>query len=96
MGKKYKILYDREKCIGAGSCVAVADHIWKMDDEDKATLLEEGTEELELVTSEMKKTPEIEEAVIDEKDLDVVIQSAEVCPVQVIKIIDIETGEELV
>ncbi len=31
----FKIIQDREKCIGCGACVSVCDN-WKMDDDGKA------------------------------------------------------------
>lgn len=36
---KYKIEYEREGCIGAGACVAVAPDAWRMGDDGKADLL---------------------------------------------------------
>jgi len=32
---KYKILHDREKCIGCGTCVALCPENWEFDDEGK-------------------------------------------------------------
>lgn len=36
---KYKIVYDRANCIGAGSCANMAPESWKMDEDSKATQL---------------------------------------------------------
>jgi ferredoxin len=36
---KYKLKIDRNLCIGAGSCVAVAPKAWELDNEAKAVLL---------------------------------------------------------
>ena len=36
---KYRIEYDRNGCIGAGSCANMAPDTWKMDDDNKATQL---------------------------------------------------------
>ena len=45
MVKKYTVKIDRNLCIGAGSCVAVAPKAWKLDDEAKAVLLDTWVEE---------------------------------------------------
>ena len=38
--KKYKVVYERKNCIGAGSCISVFPERWKMDSrDDKADLL---------------------------------------------------------
>ncbi len=34
---KFKIIQDREKCIGCGACVAVCPNNWFMDDDAKAS-----------------------------------------------------------
>lgn len=36
---KYKIEYDREGCIGAAACIAVAPDAWKMGSDGKADQL---------------------------------------------------------
>ncbi len=36
----YKVYVDRNLCIGAGSCVAVAPNTFALDDENKAVILE--------------------------------------------------------
>ncbi|MDO8515047.1 MAG: ferredoxin [bacterium] len=35
---KYKVKVDRDLCIGAGSCVAIADKTYSLDGENKAIL----------------------------------------------------------
>ena len=39
MMKKYRITYDRSKCIGATACTDLLPEHFKMDKEDKAELL---------------------------------------------------------
>ena len=34
-----KITIDRDKCVGAGVCVALAPEVFQLDDEDKATVI---------------------------------------------------------
>lgn len=83
---KYKIVYERDVCIGAASCVAVAPLTWELDKENKA-LLKDG-----------KKTndPNIFEKEIDEKDLQINLDAARACPVNAIHIIEKETGKKLI
>jgi ferredoxin len=84
--KKYKIIYEREGCIGVAACVAVNSEVWDMDEFNKARLLNgtfnEGTEKFERI--------------IDEKDLQINIEAAQVCPVSIIHIVDMETGKQLI
>ncbi len=80
---KYKIVYDREGCIGVGSCALLAMKFWKMTAEnDKA----------DLVGGKMRKDG-VFELIIDEKDLHVNTEAARNCPVTVIKILDDEGKE---
>ena len=81
---KIKIIYDREGCIGAGVCAAIADKVWVMNDDGKADLIKgvknsEGKWELE----------------IEESDLELNKQAAEGCPALVIHLIKKETGEKI-
>lgn len=65
----YKIEVDREACIGAAPCFAIAPKVFKIDNENKAV-------------------------VVDEKGADdkTILEAAQSCPVNAIKIIDLETG----
>ena len=42
---KYKVTIDRNLCIGAGSCVAIAPKVFALDSEAKAILLPTANEE---------------------------------------------------
>jgi len=81
----YKIKHDRPNCIGCGACVAVCEKFWKMDNKDNLSdiiggkRLDDGTEELE----------------ISEEDLACNKEAAEVCPVNVIHILN-DKGEKLI
>ncbi|HSU72455.1 MAG TPA: ferredoxin [Candidatus Binatia bacterium] len=62
-----KIIHERWKCIGCGSCVAVDEDRWVMSDDNFADLLEsvhhatpEGTRE-ERVVQELGRSKEAEE-----------------------------------
>ncbi|MBS3169512.1 ferredoxin [Candidatus Woesearchaeota archaeon] len=84
--KQYKIVFDRKACIGAYSCAAVAEDIWNFDNKEN---------KVDIKLAGMKGDKEKQEVIIDESMLQKALDSAEVCPVQVIKIIDLETGEEV-
>ena len=84
MGKKYKVVYDREGCIGAAACAAADPKNWIMNDDGKADLVggkKEGDNWIKIYE-------------MDEADWDAVKEGAEACPVAVIKIYD-EKGNQL-
>jgi len=69
-----KIIHEREKCIGCGSCVALCPKFWEMAEDGKSTLKnaaknEEGNYELE-----------VKEAGCNQ-------EAADSCPVQIIHLI---------
>jgi len=35
-----KITIDRERCVGAAACVAIAPEVFQLDDEDKAVVID--------------------------------------------------------
>lgn len=72
---KYKVIFDREACIGAIACVSVNPKYWVMDDDGKANL--KGA----------KKNKDGKwELIVDEEDLQINKDAAEVCPVLAIVI----------
>ncbi len=81
---RYKVIYDRDGCIGAFACAAAAPDFWKYDEDGKATL------EAATYNPETKRW----ELLIDEKDLSENQAAADVCPVQVIVIEKVEEQEE--
>ena len=67
-----KIVQEREKCIGCGTCAAICPKYWEMADDGKSTLL--GSE----VNPETKNhEKEVEETECNK-------EAAESCPVQII------------
>ena len=46
--EEYEIEYDREGCIGAGSCAAVAKNNWFIDEDGKATVRKRTISKAEL------------------------------------------------
>lgn len=84
--KKYRIRHDRPNCIGCNACAAIAPGFWEMSVMDGKSdvigskLGEDGWEELE----------------ISEADLDMNMHAAESCPVNVIHLIQIGDGKQLI
>jgi len=69
-----KIVHEREKCIGCGSCAALCPRFFEMADDGKAKLLDseknaEGNDELEVESIECGR------------------EAADACPVQIIHIV---------
>ena len=87
MTKKYKIIYDRSLCIGAGTCVAINPKSWELDSDNKANLLNSKLKEGATDTFELE---------IDESTFEIELEAAKGCPVNCIHIIDMETGEQLI
>lgn len=55
--KKYRIKIDRNLCIGAASCVALAMKTFGLDDENKAIVLDEGGDEAEAIKLAAESCP---------------------------------------
>ena len=79
----YKVVYNRQKCIGAGTCAAMSPKQWEMQSDGKAKLVG-GSEE---GVSWVKMVGESEKAFH--------LTAAGGCPPQVIEVWDIRTGEKL-
>ncbi|MBS3131755.1 ferredoxin [Candidatus Woesearchaeota archaeon] len=77
---KYLIEFDRELCIGALACTAVAEKFWPRSEDGKVDLT--GA----VFNEETKKW----ELTIDEADFSVNKEAEEVCPVLAIKVTKIE------
>ncbi len=85
---KIKIEYDYDNCIGAAVCVAVAPDTWELDDNSKAILnnaKDLGNGQFELILD-----------IDDPTRLTDEIEAAKGCPVTVIKVTNLDTGERLV
>ena len=83
--KKYIIQHDRPNCIGCAACAAVAPDFWTMNDDGKSDIV--GCR---------KRADEWEELDIDEKNFTENKEAADSCPVNVIHIINKETGEKII
>lgn len=86
--KRYKIVYDREGCIGAAACVAAYPERWQLADDGKADVQGEG------MTKNDDNT--VQELEFTEDEFQKMMDSAQACPVNVIHIVDLETGERLI
>jgi ferredoxin len=73
---KYKIIYDREACIGAFACSAAAPDFWIYNEDGKADLKE----------AKFNKETKKWEIFIKQEEYDDNLAAAEACPVYAIKI----------
>jgi len=70
-----KIIHERQKCIGCGSCAALCPKYWEMDEDGKARLLNS------------KKNPETKNDELEVQEIGCNLQAAESCPVQIIHLV---------
>ncbi|MBI4151247.1 ferredoxin [Candidatus Woesearchaeota archaeon] len=83
--KQYRVIYDRKGCIGAAACVAGHDARWVLVDDGKA----------DLKGAQLNKEG-LFELIIDENELPKMMDAAQLCPVLVIHIDEVETGKRLI
>ncbi len=86
MGNRYRVEYDRDACIGIATCVTADSENWSMAEDNKADM--KGGKQ------DQKTKFFIRE--IDESELLKWKEAAEACPVNVIHIIDLKTGEKVI
>jgi len=85
--KRYRVVFDREGCIGAGMCALANPEHWELSKEDGLSVLKGAVEiEKDLVY----------EKEIGEEELQKMLAAAQGCPMNVIHIIDLSTGERLI
>lgn len=84
--RKLKITFDKKTCIGNKACMAVDPERWE-NDEDKVNLVngKKGSGDTFVLEKEF-----------DDEDAQVVIEGAQVCPVNAVGVTDTGTGEEVV
>ncbi len=56
-GKKYRIRIDRNLCIGAASCVALAMKTFELDEENKAVIIDEDGDDAETIKLAAESCP---------------------------------------
>ena len=83
--KKYQIQHDRPNCIGCAACAAVAPDFWTMNEDGKSDIVDCR-----------KRDDEWEELDINEKNFAENKEAADSCPVNVIHIVNKETGEKII
>jgi ferredoxin len=78
---------DRKSCIGAAACVAVASKFWKLHTDGKVNIIG---------GKKNKDDSEQEIIVSTDKDFELVMEAARVCPVAVIHVFDLDKKEKLI
>ena len=86
MSKKYKVVFDRTNCIGANKCVGIHPAIWAIDPRDDKAVLP---------NSRLNPANHKYELAIDESALNDFKETALICPVYVIDILDEQTGKSV-
>lgn len=76
MAKKYTVLHLKDGCIGCGSCAAVCDEYWEMQDDGLA----------HLKGSVVQKSAKGDVYALELDDPGCNIDAANICPAQVIKV----------
>ncbi|KKP70240.1 hypothetical protein A2X44_00845 [candidate division CPR3 bacterium GWF2_35_18] len=82
MKRRAKITFDRQNCIGAAVCAAIAPKFWKMVDDGKATLVSGRN------NPQIKRFELVVE--VSEEDIKLLEDSARSCPVQVIEVMEVK------
>ena len=82
-----KLMIDRNLCIGAASCIAVAPSTFELDPENKAVLRRKVPPPL----SDMTARTDLEDQTIDDETL---LLAAKSCPTQAIIVFD-EEGKQI-
>ncbi len=83
---KYKIIYDRDACIGAFACAAASPDFWLFAEDGKA----------DLKNATQNPATKKWELVISEEEYDDNFAAAEACPVYAIKIVKLDdNGNEI-
>lgn len=82
-----KIMIDRDLCIGAASCIAVAPGVFELDPDNKAVLRRRQAPP----TSDATERKDLEDQSIDDETL---LLAAKSCPTQAIIVFD-EEGKQI-
>ena len=71
-----KIIHEREKCIGCGSCAALCSKYWQMAEDGKSKLI--GS----------KQNPETKNYELEVQKIECNKEAADACPVEIIHIVE--------
>ena len=83
--KKFKVVYDKEHCIGANKCIGIHSSLWKKDENGKAVLNNA------ILNSQTGKY----ELWIDQDLLESYKESALICPAYVIDIVEAQSDKSI-
>ncbi len=64
---KLKITVDRNSCIGAASCVAIAPEVFELDDDNKSVVINSNNSDKETILQAAKACPSEAITVVDEQ-----------------------------
>lgn len=82
--KKYRVKVDRDLCIGAAACIALAPKVFQLDSENKAVIArKDGTSGSDWTAYEE----------LSEEEARVILESAQSCPVDAIVIEDDQSNQ---
>ncbi|MEM2916712.1 MAG: ferredoxin [Candidatus Woesearchaeota archaeon] len=84
--KRYKIIYNREDCIGAAACIAAYPERWEMADDGRA----------DLKGGKSNDDNSVQELEISEDEFKQMMDAAQACPVSVIHIEDLQTKKRII
>lgn len=95
MSKTYRTDYIKQGCIGCRACAKILPEFWEMEEEKPSVafpraFLKDSKQTISSNGIVIKET-----RVFKEKDKEAQIIAISICPVNVIKVYDEETGEEL-
>lgn len=86
--KRYKVVYDRSNCISVLTCTSFYPERWRINEKDNKADLIDGQED--------PNKPGVWVLEFTEEEFEQFKASAEVCPVNVIHIYDLATGEKII
>lgn len=84
MAKKYIVLHRKDGCIGCGSCAAVCEEYWEMQDDGLA----------HLKGSTLKKNSKGDVYALELDDPGCAMDAADICPAQVIQVQAVKTEKK--
>ena len=82
--QKYKVVLERENCIGAAACVTIYSKRWELASDGKAKI--KGA----------KPGKIMQELIISKKEFEKMKQSAQNCPVNAIHIYETKTNRKII
>ena len=83
---KWLIQYDRKVCIGSGTCAAICERHWAMEEDGKA----------KLIGSTFNEETKMFEKIVNDTEVGGNKMAADGCPPNCIHIINKDTGEKII